>query len=92
MVNLIVCGGLSLVMSLMLCSLLGDQLKNLVSNSSSYERNKNIRHKKDSLLTTNERSLANSEEIKDVEEDDEDDDEPNCFANCCTMLSEKYTS
>jgi palmitoyltransferase len=40
--NLIVCGSLSLICCVLLFSVLGEQLKNLFSNSTSYERAKNV--------------------------------------------------
>lgn len=50
-VNLGVCGTLAVLSCLSLFNLLGDQLKNLCSNSTSYERAKNLN--KESLLTSN---------------------------------------
>lgn len=54
-INVGVCGTLSVVTCLAMFNLLGDQCKNLGSNSTSYERAKNL--KKDSLLTSGDRSL-----------------------------------
>jgi hypothetical protein len=49
---MIVCGLLAALFCTMLVSLLGDQLKNLFSNSTSYERAKSLR--KSTLLEQDE--------------------------------------
>jgi hypothetical protein len=50
--NMVVCGLLSALFCMLLFSLLGDQLKNLCSNTTSYERAKSLR--KSTLLETDE--------------------------------------
>ena len=58
--NLLICGSLSVIICISVFSVLGEQLKNLASNSTSYERAKNAtKKKKASLLTANQRSSIN---------------------------------
>lgn len=41
--NLLLCGTLSILVCIAICSLLGDQLKNIFTNSTAYERAKNTK-------------------------------------------------
>ena len=86
--NCIFASILAAIVCILTFNLLGDQLKNLFSNSTSYERARNI--KKESLLSTvHDRTSINEVESEvDVEEAEEDGG--SCFGNCCEMLSQKY--
>lgn len=64
--NAIFSSVLSGLVCLMVFNLLGDQLVNLSSNSTSYERAKNL--KKDSLLTSRDRHSLNETESEFEEE------------------------
>jgi palmitoyltransferase len=78
LINMLLCGGLAAVFCVMLFSLLGDQLKNLFSNTPSYERAKNVRRKGSSLLTAHSEEgmmdAINSETKPEVTLDEEDAD------------------
>lgn len=95
--NMVVSCLICLVSLLGLCSLLGDQLKNLTTNSTSFERARLRRKKKaGSLLTQNEHtreSLNHETEGSNsssaiLEEDDEEGQ--GCLGSCCSMLREDY--
>jgi len=87
---MVVSSFLAAVLCLLMFSLLGDQIKNLVSNSTSYERAKNIRRNKQSTLLhsvdgdegINPESKGSSSVLEDEEEES--------GGQCCAMLSEKY--
>lgn len=90
--NMIVCGLLSALFCLLLFSLLGDQLKNLCSNTTSYERAKNL--SKSTLLEADEQlqNSINNEPTTSVTIEEEEDEEAGCLGNCCAMLRQEYGS
>ena len=85
-VNLAVCCSLGVLGALSLFSLLGDQLKNLFSNTTSYERAKSIH--KSSLLSSVDHSMNTEYDL----EQDESEEGPGCMGNCCMMLKQPYVT
>ena len=76
------------VFCFLLVSLLGDQLKNLCSNSTSYERAKNL--SRSTLLESTHDHLDSGINNPSEVLEEEDEEEPGCLSNCCTMLREPY--
>jgi hypothetical protein len=77
----------ALLLLLGLTKLLMDQVKNLCSNSTSYERlNRHQEEKKKEMLVSGSDNdlLTNNSAI---EEEDEEEPACMCFKNCSTMLS-----
>ena len=81
LVNTILVCSLGILNMLGLFSLLGDQLQNLCSNSTSYERAKNL--KKSTILTLRQ-SLNETDSLLEGKDEEE---KQTCFGNCCAMLS-----
>ena len=78
-------GILSATEFFLLIPLFMDQLKNLFSNSTSYERAKNIKRKKNVSLLTEKSSVNEIESEKLLS--DEEEQEDSCGKNCCAILS-----
>ena len=91
--NMIVSSLFCLVCLLGLTSLLGEQLKNLTTNTTSFERTKRRKRKNRSLLTQPEdRESINQEELSSQQSmvEDEEEERPDCISSCCSMLKDPY--
>lgn len=92
---MIVSSFLALLSFILIFSLLIDQLINIFTNTTSYERAKNVNKKSSTLLSAHSEEGTMMDSINEEENiavTESEEDEPNCFGNCCSMLSQKYNS